>query len=342
MVFIFSAAFVPRVNIAVRDVRSANVQVVQNIPLGIGWPASVISRASYWLTESFETAFGDVDAARYTRFGVAFPQRVVTTMLSVKPITADGKMSLTNFTERCIVPEILENSVNLQLEFEEQLPKSDKRTPQGSEREALHQTATLTQVSALFISNRHGACGLSKSGRASQSIHPSIHPSVDQGLIDSLAPVLRPAAFKVLRNAGLPLFVVATLIEQERRLQIHDAGNERRIRGMRLIPATDLRQEKLGKLEPESHVVRVKDVQEGRELCTTKRLALLKEVEFARRRHCQPDLVRIRIPLLVCQSRLQLNQTVAVHVHALVCRREQRILRRLLVFFKYHGIKHGT
>ena len=111
MVFIFSAAFVPRVNIAVRDVRSANVQVVQNIPLGIGWPASVISRASYWLTESFETAFGDVDAARYTRFGVAFPQRVVTTMLSVKPITADGKMSLTNFTERCIVPEILENSV---------------------------------------------------------------------------------------------------------------------------------------------------------------------------------------------------------------------------------------
>lgn len=86
----------------------------------------------------------------------------------------------------------------------------------------------------------------------------------------------------------------------------------------------------------------MKDVQEGRELCTTKRLALLKEVEFARRRHCQPDLVRIRIPLLVCQSRLQLNQTVAVHVHALVCRREQRILRRLLVFFKCHGIKHGT
>lgn len=114
MVFIFSAAFVPRVNIAVRDVRSANVQVVQNIPLGIGWPASVISRASYWLTESFETAFGDVDAARYTRFGVAFPQRVVTTMLSVKPITADGKMSLTNFTERCIVSEILENSVKRQ------------------------------------------------------------------------------------------------------------------------------------------------------------------------------------------------------------------------------------
>ncbi len=86
MVFIFSAAFVPRVNIAVRDVRSANVQVVQNIPLGIGWPASVISRASYWLTESFETAFGDVDAARYTRFAstsTASPSRSSSTPTSL-------------------------------------------------------------------------------------------------------------------------------------------------------------------------------------------------------------------------------------------------------------------
>ena len=186
-------------------------------------------------------------------------------------------------------------------------------------------------------------CGLnSDSACPSLRAGEPVHPSVDQGLIDSLAPVLRPAAFKVLRNTGLPLFVVATLIEQERRLQIPHEGNERRIRSTRFLPAANLRKEELGKLEPEPHVVSVKDVQEGRELCTTKRLALLEEVEFARRRHCRPDLVRIRIPLLVCQSRLQLNQTVAVHVHALVCRREQRILRRLLVFFKCHGIKHGT
>lgn len=114
MIFIFMAAFVPRVDIAVKDVRSGHVQVVQNVPLGIGWPASVISRVSYWLTDAFETAFGDVDAAKYTRFGVAFPQRVVTTMLAVKPLTADGKVSLSTYAERCIVPEMLESPAKRQ------------------------------------------------------------------------------------------------------------------------------------------------------------------------------------------------------------------------------------
>lgn len=114
MIFIFMVAFVPRVDIAVKDVRSGNVQVVQNVPLGIGWPASVISRVSYWLTDAFETAFGDVDAAKYTRFGVAFPQRVVTTMLAVKPLTADGKVSLSTYAERCIVPEMLESPTKRQ------------------------------------------------------------------------------------------------------------------------------------------------------------------------------------------------------------------------------------
>lgn len=114
MIFIFMAAFVPRVDIAVKDVRSGHVQVVQNVPLGIGWPSSVISRVSYWLTDAFETAFGDVDAAKYTRFGVAFPQRVVTTMLAVKPLTADGKVSPSTYAERCIVPEMLESPVKRQ------------------------------------------------------------------------------------------------------------------------------------------------------------------------------------------------------------------------------------
>lgn len=108
-IVLFSVAFVPRVNINVLDVRGGYTQVINDVPIGIGWPASTISRVSYWLTQTFETAFNDVDATSYTRFGMAFPQRVVTSVLSVKPITEYGRVSLVNFSERCVVPEILDN-----------------------------------------------------------------------------------------------------------------------------------------------------------------------------------------------------------------------------------------
>lgn len=111
---LFSVAFVPRININVLDVRGGYTQVIKDIPIGIGWPASTISRISYWLTQTFETAFNDVDATSYTRFGMAFPQRVVTSVLALKPMTEYGRVSLVNFAERCIVPEILDNPAKRQ------------------------------------------------------------------------------------------------------------------------------------------------------------------------------------------------------------------------------------
>lgn len=111
---LFSVAFVPRININVLDVRGGYTQVIKDIPIGIGWPASTISRISYWLTQTFETAFNDVDATSYTRFGMAFPQRVVTSVLALKPMTEYGRVSLVNFAEHCIVPEILDNPTKRQ------------------------------------------------------------------------------------------------------------------------------------------------------------------------------------------------------------------------------------
>lgn len=111
---LFSVAFIPRININVLDVRGGYTQVIKDIPIGIGWPASTISRISYWLTQTFETAFNDVEATSYTRFGMAFPQRVVTSVLALKPMTEYGRVSLVNFAERCIVPEILDNPTKRQ------------------------------------------------------------------------------------------------------------------------------------------------------------------------------------------------------------------------------------
>lgn len=108
-VIIFSIAYLPRVTISVKDVRAGYTQAVSNVPLGIGVPASIISQISWWLTQSFETAFQDVDAASYSRFGMAFPQRAVTTLMAMGPVTEKGRDMLQTVTERCVVPEMLDD-----------------------------------------------------------------------------------------------------------------------------------------------------------------------------------------------------------------------------------------
>lgn len=108
-ILVFSMAYYPRVTIAVKDVRAGYTQAVEGVPLGIGWPASVTSRVSWWLTQTFETAFQDVDAASFSRFGVAFPQRAVSALMAMGPVTEKGRESLRAVTERCIVPEMLDS-----------------------------------------------------------------------------------------------------------------------------------------------------------------------------------------------------------------------------------------
>lgn len=113
-IVILSLAFVPRVTITVKDVRAGFSQAVENIPIGIAWPASLTSRLSWWMTNTFETAFNDVDAAKFSQFGVAFPQRAVSAVLAMGAVTEEGREAVRAFSERCILPEILDNPTKRQ------------------------------------------------------------------------------------------------------------------------------------------------------------------------------------------------------------------------------------
>ena len=113
-IVILSIAFVPRVTITVKDNHAGYAQAVQNVPIGIAWPASVTSRISWWMTQTFETAFNDVDAAKYSRFGVAFPQRAVTAVMGMGAVTESGQAAVRAVAERCIIPEILDNPAKRQ------------------------------------------------------------------------------------------------------------------------------------------------------------------------------------------------------------------------------------
>lgn len=99
--------YVPKIPVSVLDVRAGNVQVIQNVPLGLGWASARLSQMSYWLTRQFEAAFQDPDTLSFSKFGVAFPQRVVTALMSAGPITSEGKERLNGFVEHCVIPEVL-------------------------------------------------------------------------------------------------------------------------------------------------------------------------------------------------------------------------------------------
>lgn len=114
IIIFYSVLLVPKVDLTIRDDRAASVHVVQHVPLGIAFLASTTSHVGHWLTETFETNFADTDAERFSRFGVVFPERAVTALASVGPITPAGRQLITNFNRQCVIPELIDYPEKLQ------------------------------------------------------------------------------------------------------------------------------------------------------------------------------------------------------------------------------------
>ncbi len=103
--------FIPKVSVIVHDVSAKSDQVVDGVPMGLGWSVSMLSKVSYWMTTEFEAAFQEPDTTHFTQFGMSLPQRTIKALMAAGPITAQGQDSLKNFIEHCVVPEILSSSV---------------------------------------------------------------------------------------------------------------------------------------------------------------------------------------------------------------------------------------
>lgn len=112
-VLFFMIAFVPRVTVNVVDVRALSAKAVVNVPIGVGFTAGLTSTVGKWLAEAFETAFADVDAERFTKFGAAFPERVVQAIHKTGPILPETRALLDPFVEHCITPELLDDEGKL-------------------------------------------------------------------------------------------------------------------------------------------------------------------------------------------------------------------------------------
>lgn len=106
-VLFWFVAMVPKVSVVVEDIRSESVAVVDNVPLGIGVFGSMINRVGYWLATTYEAAFAPVEIAQFSRFGAVFPERVLSAVHSVGPITSEGRATLDAVLTGCIMPEVL-------------------------------------------------------------------------------------------------------------------------------------------------------------------------------------------------------------------------------------------
>ncbi len=112
--FIFAVALfygvtlVPKTDLAINDERSGSVYVVSNVPLGLGFMASTTSHVGHWLTDIFEDTFAGVEAERFSRFGMVFPERAVNAILAAGPVTAQGRTLISDFNRNCVMPELID------------------------------------------------------------------------------------------------------------------------------------------------------------------------------------------------------------------------------------------
>lgn len=112
--FIFAVALfygvclVPKVDLAINDERSGSVYVVADVPLGLGFMASTTSRIGHWLTDIFEDTFAGIEAERFSRFGMVFPERALNAILAAGPVTPQGRLLISDFNRNCVMPELID------------------------------------------------------------------------------------------------------------------------------------------------------------------------------------------------------------------------------------------
>lgn len=100
---------VPTCTVNVWDIRAGTAVPVANVPIGVGLFASELSHLGKWLTDRYETTFGPVDeVARFSRFGMAGPQRVIEAATRAVAHTPALRNGLDELVDKCVVPELVD------------------------------------------------------------------------------------------------------------------------------------------------------------------------------------------------------------------------------------------
>ena len=109
VVLFYSLLLIPKTDLSIHDERAGTAHVVQNVPFGIGFFASVTSRIGHFLTTGFESAFALPDAEKFSKFGMVYPQRAVSVLQGIGTATPLGRRKVNRFVADCLTPELTDN-----------------------------------------------------------------------------------------------------------------------------------------------------------------------------------------------------------------------------------------
>lgn len=99
---------VPKVNIAVYDVRTGVSTQVSSVSMGLAFFSTKLSHVGYWLTTEYETVFQSTTASgvdKFSKFGLAGPQRTLAGIQAAAMATPGYSESLDDFVTQCVIPE---------------------------------------------------------------------------------------------------------------------------------------------------------------------------------------------------------------------------------------------
>ncbi len=108
VILVFYILFIPRVNIIVTDrIDPSNSGVVANVPIGLGFTASMASTAGDWMSRTFETVFTLPNDLQYTTNGLLFGSNMLRAASQFEITDSRLAGNVSEFMQQCVFYDIL-------------------------------------------------------------------------------------------------------------------------------------------------------------------------------------------------------------------------------------------
>lgn len=108
VILVFYILFIPRVNVIITDrIDPSNSGVVANVPIGLGFTASMASSVGDWMTRAFETVFTLPNDLQYASNGLLFGANLLRAASQFEITDSRLAANVSEFMQQCVFYDIL-------------------------------------------------------------------------------------------------------------------------------------------------------------------------------------------------------------------------------------------